>query len=516
MRYHQPFDQPGAPDASYANANVALGQRGSILDIIAVEQCQREILKVITEAGITPDDDDLTQLWQAILSLITDSVDTAISNSFSGTDTFNILTNIPYALTTGDDAMVGTFDPLPTGLYAGLTVAIKKNANANTGAVTFNGSAFGVKDVVHVDGLALQAGDLPGNGMFILIYNGTQWVLVTRSKRGPDIKLPYAVAAGTADAITATFNPVPTSLFAGLVVALKIGAATNTGAVTLNANGLGVVSVKNTDLTALTAGMLPANGVIVLVYDGTQFVTSAKLLGPSADFKIPYVTAGGTANSITVAPAPAFTAYTLGMTFWMQVASRNTSSVTVNVNALGDKALLDAFGTALTAGDMRTGETVLLVYDGTAFRMFTQRRRSRDICALYLVTVHESQATASSYHMMSMPAINDPNGWKTGDAEITVPETGLYEIKFFATSNGSSNGAGSHTSGRIRNITAGRTEAEMERVDGDMEDQCSVAFSGIRSFAAGTVLQFQVMESDVGFVAGLDWVNCTYSVERIR
>src|SRR5262249_60159872 len=66
MRYHQPFDKPGEPDASYVNANPAMGLRGSILDIIAVEQLQREILKVIVEAGITPSDADLTQLWQAL------------------------------------------------------------------------------------------------------------------------------------------------------------------------------------------------------------------------------------------------------------------------------------------------------------------------------------------------------------------------------------------------------------------------------------------------------------------
>ncbi len=42
MRYRQPFDKTD-PDASYQNANPALGLRGSILDIIAVEAMQREM-----------------------------------------------------------------------------------------------------------------------------------------------------------------------------------------------------------------------------------------------------------------------------------------------------------------------------------------------------------------------------------------------------------------------------------------------------------------------------------------
>lgn len=81
MKYQPPFDPAfaGAPvngiynadaNASYVNGNPATGQEGSIPPFEAVEHTMREIMKVITEAGITPNHADLTQLWQALQWLV--------------------------------------------------------------------------------------------------------------------------------------------------------------------------------------------------------------------------------------------------------------------------------------------------------------------------------------------------------------------------------------------------------------------------------------------------------------
>lgn len=45
--------------------------------------------------------------------------------------------------------------------------------NANTGASTINLSALGVKSIVHADGSALQAGDIPASGFVDLTYQAT-------------------------------------------------------------------------------------------------------------------------------------------------------------------------------------------------------------------------------------------------------------------------------------------------------------------------------------------------------
>ncbi len=86
----------------------------------------------------------------------------------------------------------------------------------------------------------------------------------------------YAVAAGTANALTAALAPVPAALTAGMVVVIRI-ATTNTGAATLNLNAKGVRSITSINGAALAAGDLPAGVPVMLIYSGTAWV----LVGPS-------------------------------------------------------------------------------------------------------------------------------------------------------------------------------------------------------------------------------------------
>ena len=72
----------------------------------------------------------------------------------------------------------------------------------------------------------------------------------------------YAAAGGTADVITLTIAPAITAYAIGQTFWIKTGAGANTGAVTLNINGLGAGAVKWPDDTALVAGDLPASAMI--------------------------------------------------------------------------------------------------------------------------------------------------------------------------------------------------------------------------------------------------------------
>ena len=84
---------------------------------------------------------------------------------------------------------------------------------------------------------------------------------------------------GAANAYTATLSPVPAA-YTGMVLTLKAVNA-NTGASTGNFNALGVRSIKKMSggsLVALASGDMPAGGIAILAYDGTQFI----LLNPPA------------------------------------------------------------------------------------------------------------------------------------------------------------------------------------------------------------------------------------------
>ncbi|MDO3434319.1 hypothetical protein QWJ46_16690 [Rhizobium sp. CBN3] len=83
-------------------------------------------------------------------------------------------------------------------------------------------------------------------------------------------KINYAAAGGTANALSAALTLAPTAYTVGLRVVLLIAAA-NTGAVTLNLNGLGAKAVTKIDGSALMANHLTP-GLVDLEYDGTKFL----------------------------------------------------------------------------------------------------------------------------------------------------------------------------------------------------------------------------------------------------
>ena len=64
------------------------------------------------------------------------------------------------------------------------------------------------------------------------------------------------------------------------------------------------------------------------------------------------------------------TSYTKGLTVKFTAAATNTSTVTLDINSIGATAVNKGDGTeGLEAGDIISGETVRVYYDGTRFRL---------------------------------------------------------------------------------------------------------------------------------------------------
>jgi hypothetical protein len=79
-------------------------------------------------------------------------------------------------------------------------------------------------------------------------------------------------AGGTANARAVSLTPALTAYFAGLTVRFINGAAANTGAATLDVDGLGAVPIRKGDGTVdLDAGDLAASALVTVVHDGTVF-----------------------------------------------------------------------------------------------------------------------------------------------------------------------------------------------------------------------------------------------------
>jgi hypothetical protein len=82
---------------------------------------------------------------------------------------------------------------------------------------------------------------------------------------------------------------------------------------------------------------------------------------------------GGTANALTVTLAPAPVSYTvlIGTPLRLLAAASNTAAATLNVNGLGVKNILRQDGSALGVNDIRSGDIITVIYDGTQFRLFS-------------------------------------------------------------------------------------------------------------------------------------------------
>lgn len=75
MKYMPPLDGDlGDLNRPYIDANPAYGIQGSIPPANAIEHPMREIEHVIKESGLTPTEDDLTQLYKAIEIIVDEKI----------------------------------------------------------------------------------------------------------------------------------------------------------------------------------------------------------------------------------------------------------------------------------------------------------------------------------------------------------------------------------------------------------------------------------------------------------
>jgi len=85
-----------------------------------------------------------------------------------------------------------------------------------------------------------------------------------------DSVLQWLTGAAGTNTITASLTPSPTVYSAGQTFRF-VSAGANTGAATLNINGLGAKSITKNGTAALAAGDIPGSAVVEVSYDGTQF-----------------------------------------------------------------------------------------------------------------------------------------------------------------------------------------------------------------------------------------------------
>ena len=101
--------------------------------------------------------------------------------------------------------------------------------------------------------------------------------------------LDYAVDTGAANVYAIALDPALTAHVEGMPIFFRAANA-NTGASTININGLGAVALTKTGATALSAGDIQAGQVCVVIYDGTRYQLVGNMIAPGDGLEI----SGGT------------------------------------------------------------------------------------------------------------------------------------------------------------------------------------------------------------------------------
>ncbi len=147
-------------NAPYVNGDPSIGRAGSIPPAASIEYPQREIVNVITNAGLTPTNSDLNQLGEAIQSgKLIYADDTGVANI------------VTIALL-----------PVVTALTKGM-VFIVKIKFANTGPTVLVVNGVGGVAVVHpADASQLGPGELYAGAIVCFAYDGTYFQLAWSQK----------------------------------------------------------------------------------------------------------------------------------------------------------------------------------------------------------------------------------------------------------------------------------------------------------------------------------------------
>lgn len=185
--------------------------------------------------------------------------------------------------TVGTDAYAVTLVPAPTAYVTGMVVNFKAGT-INTGTATLNVNGLGAITIRKNNDQTLDNGDIEAGQVITVIYDGTYFQMQSQvanlyaSVAGvQNAQYVYAADSVGTDAYAITLAPAVTAYVTGQTFIFKAGAA-NTGAATLNVNGLGAKTIKKAYNSDLATGDILANQIVQVTYDGTNM----QMMSPSS------------------------------------------------------------------------------------------------------------------------------------------------------------------------------------------------------------------------------------------
>ena len=132
--------------------------------------------------------------------------------------------------------------------------------------------------------------------------------------------------------------------------------------------------------------------------------------GQVEDGTLNYLTSVSGTNAITATAPVSLSAYVAGQTFRFIAAGANTGAVTLNLNAIGAKAVTRDGTTALVTGDILAGGVYQVTYDGTQFQLTNSSNASVQVTSFSAGTTGLTPNTATTGAVTLGGTLNVANG----------------------------------------------------------------------------------------------------------
>jgi len=292
------------------------------------------------------------------------------------------------------------------------------------------------------------------------------------------------------------------------VVANTVISATVFNALTADlATGLSTCITKDGQ-TTVTANIPFGNNKITTLGAGTA-ASDAANLGQVQSTAAKLVTVTGT-DTITGTMSPALTAYAAGQLFYFIANAANTGAVTINIDGLGAKSITRDGSTALTGGDINSGEFVVIIYDGTRFQMINAANSFGNTTINGTLTVTGNTALQANVSITSTLSVGGTFA-VTGAATLgsTLAVTGKSDLPTVSTA--SINAAVALiTTGTVTNLTASGASIASANIGNLQFTAASIASinAGVAVINNLTVTSASIASMN-GSVANITTVNAT-------
>lgn len=337
----------GGGRRGFRNQNTTAGIQGTEVTANFLNDVQEEISAVIEKTGLALDPQDQEQLYKALMRMVAPG----FGNRLAWMPVLSVTVTAPPA-----SPVLGNAYIIPagaTGVWAGKAQQLAE----------WNGTSWNIIPTKDGHGVGLPDGRVfeRVGGTYVEILASRDWVSTRKTPVTQLNSLPW-LAVLSMTVTTPPASPAEGDLY--LIAASPTGAwAGKTGQIAEWSGGAWAFKA-----TVDGHGISLPDGRVFERIGGT-YVEKIALDAQSGKWS--YALASGTANALIVSLTPIPPAYLAGLTLQIKATGSNTGAATINVNALGEKAVVRPDGSTLSANDILSGSILLMVYDGSAFRLIS-------------------------------------------------------------------------------------------------------------------------------------------------